>query len=44
VVTSVILPIELHERAKSAATRLNWTLGEVLRVALEGWLDESGVA
>src|SRR5262249_13357904 len=37
--TTLILPRALHERAKIAAVRLNWSLCELARVALAEWLD-----
>lgn len=38
VTTSLVLPRALHEEAHVAAVRLNWSLGEVMRVALGDWL------
>lgn len=40
VLTSLTLPRVLHERTKDAATRLNWTMSEVVRVAVQRWLDQ----
>ncbi len=37
-VTSITLPRALHWRVKRVARRLNWTLAEVVRAALEAWL------
>lgn len=40
VLTSLTFPLALHQRTKDAATRLNWTMSEVVRVAVEQWLDQ----
>jgi hypothetical protein len=37
--TSVILPEELWDWAKDTAKDLRWSFGELMRVALEDWLD-----
>ena len=37
--TSLSLPRTLHERARIAAIRLNWSYAEVIRRALGEWLD-----
>jgi hypothetical protein len=39
VLTSLLVPTALHARAKATAKRLNWTMGELMRVALESWLN-----
>lgn len=41
IVTSAVLPRRLHRRVRVAAVTLNWTLGEVVRVALSEWLDRN---
>ena len=38
VVTSIILPDPLHRRAALEATRRDWSLTELFRVAVEEWL------
>ncbi len=40
IMTSVILPRRLHEQAKIAAMRLHWSMGELMRTALQEWLEE----
>ena len=42
VVTSLVLPRSLHELATMTAYRLNWSLAEVVRSAVEEWLDRHG--
>ncbi len=37
-VTSLTLPRSLHERARVAALRLNWSFAELARTALSDWL------
>ncbi len=44
ITTSLALPRLLHERAKIAATHLNWTLAELCRAALEEFLARHGYA
>jgi hypothetical protein len=38
-VTSLVIPRKLHERATITAYRLNWSMAELVRAALEEWLD-----
>ena len=38
VVTSMVLPRTLHERATMAAYRLNWSMAQLVRDAVEEWL------
>ncbi len=38
VVTSLTLTRSLHERARVAAIRLNWSYAELMRQALREWL------
>ncbi len=38
VVTSLTLTRSLHERARVAAIRLNWSYAELMRHALSEWL------
>jgi hypothetical protein len=33
------MPLPLHERARIAAIRLNWSYAELVRTALVAWLD-----
>jgi predicted DNA-binding protein len=40
VATSVRLPAEMRERLEAVATAERRTLGNVIRIALEDWLDE----
>ncbi len=42
VTTSMALPRPLHQETMIAALRLNWTLAEVIRAALEEWLGRHG--
>jgi hypothetical protein len=39
VVTSMVLPRGLHRRAMITAYELNWSMAELIRSALEEWLD-----
>jgi hypothetical protein len=39
VVTSMVLPRSLHERATITAYRLNWSMAQLVRDAVEEWLD-----
>jgi hypothetical protein len=39
VVTSMVLPRDLHERATMTADRLNWSMAQLVRDAVEEWLD-----
>lgn len=39
VVTSMVLPRELHRRASMAALDLNWSMAELVRVAVDEWLS-----
>jgi hypothetical protein len=39
VVTSMVLPRELHRRATTAAYDLNWSMAELTRRAVEEFLD-----
>jgi len=38
ITTSVSLPRTLHRRARSRAFALNWTTGELIRIAITDWL------
>jgi len=38
VVTSMVLPRELHRQAVTAAYELNWSMAELVRQAVEEWL------
>jgi hypothetical protein len=38
VTTSMALPRALHQEALMMSVRLNWTLAEIIRAALEEWL------
>jgi hypothetical protein len=38
VVTSMVLPRALHERVTMAAYRLNWSMAQLVRDAVEEWL------
>jgi predicted HicB family RNase H-like nuclease len=38
-VTSLVIPRKLHRRATVAAYDLNWSMAELVRAALEEWLD-----
>jgi hypothetical protein len=39
VVTSMVLPRTLHERATITAYHLNWSMAQLVRDAVEEWLD-----
>jgi hypothetical protein len=39
VVTSMVLPRELHKRAMVTAYDLNWSMAELVRQAVGDWLD-----
>lgn len=39
VMTSMVLPIELHRRARIAGLERNWSMAEVVRVAVAEWLE-----
>jgi hypothetical protein len=39
VVTSMVLPRDLHKRAVTTAYELNWSMAELVRHAVEAWLD-----
>jgi hypothetical protein len=38
IVTSMVLPRSLHERATISAYRLNWSMAQLVRDAVEEWL------
>jgi predicted DNA-binding protein len=42
VATSVRLPADIRERLEAIATEERRTLGNVIRIALEDWLDGKG--
>ena len=42
VATSVRLPTDIRERLEAIADEERRTLGNVIRIALEDWLDERG--
>lgn len=42
VATSVRLPADIRERLEAIATNERRTLGNVIRIALEDWLDGHG--
>jgi len=42
VITSLAIPRPLHQEARIASVRLNWTLAEIVREALEEWLERHG--
>jgi predicted DNA-binding protein len=44
VATSVRLPADIRERLEAIATEERRTLGNVIRIALEDWLDGQGRA
>jgi len=44
VVTSVVLPRDLHKRTAVAALDSNWSMAELFRVAVREWLDRHDVA
>ena len=38
VMTSLAIPLDLHQRVAMAALRLNWSFAEIARAALTEWL------
>ena len=44
VITSLVLPRKLHEQVVLAATRLNWSMAELCRQALEIFLSRHAEA
>jgi hypothetical protein len=44
VVTSMVLPRDLHERATITAYRLNWSMAQLVRDAVEAWRDRHAKA
>ena len=39
IVTSMVLPRNLHKRAVTTAYDLNWSMAELVRRAVEEWFD-----
>jgi hypothetical protein len=44
VVTSMVLPRELHKRAVTTAYDLNWSMAELTRRAVEEWIERHAKA
>jgi hypothetical protein len=44
VITSMVLPRELHRRATLTAFDLNWSMAELVRQAVSDWLDQHATA
>ncbi len=44
IMTSIALPRALHRETTLAALTLNWSFAEVMRTALQEWLDRHQLA